>query len=150
MAEQKKYTLSKKTYEEYKSERDRLNSYLHVDIAKKIAEARAQGDLSENADYDAAMDEQAEVAARIKQLDEYINNAEITESVVIKVLDLEYDEEETYTIVGSTEANSRENKISNESPVGKALLNGKEGEEVKVELPNGSFVIYKVLEINKD
>lgn len=160
MSNTKKYLLTRETYDKYVEERAALNTYLHVDIAKKIQEARAQGDLSENADYDAAMDEQAEVDSKIKKLDEYINNAEIVDSsnasidktVVnvgssVKVLDTEYDEEDNFLIVGSTEANSREGKISNESPVGKALLGHKEGDTVVVELPNGGTVTYKVLNV---
>lgn len=160
MAEQKKYLLSQETYDKYVEERKELNTYLHVEIAKKIQEARAQGDLSENADYDAAMDEQAEVDSKIKKLDEYINNAQIVETQIgsidrskvnvgaqVTLLDTEYDEEETYTIVGSTEANSRENKISNESPVGKALLGHAADETVTVVLPNGGSVVYKILNI---
>jgi len=160
MAEQKKYLLSQETYDKYVEERKALNTYLHVDIAKKIQEARAQGDLSENADYDAAMDEQAEVDSKIKKLDEYINNAEIVEAQIasadknkvnvgskVTILDTEYDEEETYTIVGSTEANSRENKISNESPVGQALLGHSVNDVVTISLPNGGNVVYKILKI---
>lgn len=102
------------------------------EIAQKIKEAREQGDLSENAEYDAAKDEQRDIEARIEQLENLLKNVEVVvedeidlESISVgckvKVMDLEYDEEMEFTIVGSTESNSLQNKISNESPVGRRV-----------------------------
>jgi len=118
-----------------------------------------QGDLSENAEYDAAKDEQRDIEARIDEIEKILKNAEVVvEEEVdldkisvgcrVKILDMEYDEELDYKIVGSTEANSLKGKISNESPVGKALLGAKVGEVVTVETQAGDLN-YKVLEIQR-
>ena len=128
-------------------------------VAEKIKEAREQGDLSENAEYDAAKDEQRDIEARIEEITAILKNAEvvvedevdldkISIGCMVKVLDVEYNEEEEYKIVGSTEANSLKGKISNESPLGKALLGAKVGDTVNVETPGG-IVEYKVLEIQR-
>ena len=114
------------------------------EVAQKIKEAREQGDLSENAEYDAAKDEQRDIEARIEEIDKILKNAEVVvEDEVdlnnisigcrVKIMDLEYDDILDYKIVGSTEANSLKGKISNESPVGKALLGKKIGETIEVE-----------------
>ena len=129
------------------------------EVAQKIKEAREQGDLSENAEYDAAKDEQRDIEARIEELEKILKNVEVVvEDEIdldkinvgcrVKVYDVEYDEEMEFAIVGSTEANSLENKISNESPVGKALLGKKVGDTVKVETQAGE-IEYKVLEIQR-
>ena len=129
------------------------------EIAQKIKEAREQGDLSENAEYDAAKDEQREIEARIDELENILKNAEVVDEdevdtkkisigCVVKVHDVEFDEDVEFTIVGSTEANSRKGKISNESPVGAALLGRKRNEVVKVETPAG-VITYKVLSIKR-
>ena len=129
------------------------------EIAAKIKEAREQGDLSENAEYDAAKDEQRDIEARIEELEKILKNAEVVvEDEVdldkinigcqVKILDIEYSEELDYKIVGSTEANSLKGKISNESPVGKALIGHKVGDTVEVETPAGVFA-YKILEIQR-
>ena len=126
-------------------------------MAQKIKEAREQGDLSENAEYDAAKDEQRDIEARIEQIEKILKNAEvvvedevdlnkISVGCKVKVLDVEFDEELSYKIVGSTEANSIKGKISNESPVGKALIGAHVGETVTVHTPAGESA-YKVLEI---
>ena len=114
-----------------------------------IKEARALGDLSENAEYDTAKNEQARIEARIKELQYRIEHSEVMEgsknsvsvgsTVEIKYVD--DDEEETYKIVGSLEADPFENKISNESPIGKAIFGHQVGEVVEVESPNGSYKI---------
>ena len=128
-------------------------------VAEKIKEAREQGDLSENAEYDAAKDEQRDIEARIEELDRILKNAEVVvedevEADVInigckvRILDLEYDDELVYKIVGSTEANSLKGKISNESPVGRALLGARIGDVVNVETHSG-VLQYKILEIQK-
>ena len=129
------------------------------EIAEKIKEAREQGDLSENAEYDAAKDEQRDIELRIEELEKILKNAEVVvEDEVdlgkvnigccVTILDLEYSEELEYKIVGSTEANSLKGKISNESPVGKALIGHKVGDTVVVETQAGSFT-YKVLGITR-
>jgi len=129
------------------------------EVAQKIKEAREQGDLSENAEYDAAKDEQREIEARIEEIDKILKNAEVVvEDEVevdvinigcrVKIIDLEYNDEMEYKIVGSTEANSLKGKISNESPVGKALIGARIGDIVNVETHSG-MLQYKILEIQK-
>lgn len=150
------------TYEGLKKLEDELQDLKVVkrkEIAQKIKEAREQGDLSENAEYDAAKDEQRDIEARIEEIEKILKNAEVVvEEEVdlqkinigcrVKILDCEYDEELEYKIVGSTEANSLKGKISNESPVGKALLGKEVGDTVKVETEMG-VLEYKVLEIQR-
>ncbi|MCI8593601.1 MAG: transcription elongation factor GreA [Lachnospiraceae bacterium] len=130
------------------------------EVAEKIKEAREQGDLSENAEYDAAKDEQRDIEARIEELEAILKNAEVvvedeadTEKInvgcKVDVLDLEFDEEVTFQIVGSTEANSLQNMISNESPLGKALMGSKVGDLVDVEAPVG-MMQYKILKIERN
>lgn len=128
-------------------------------ISAAIGEAREKGDLSENAEYDAAKDEQRDIEARIEELEKILKNAEVVveeevdlEKISIgcrvKILDLEYNEELVYKIVGSTEANSLKGKISNESPVGRALIGSKVGDVIKVETQAGELS-YKVLDIDR-
>lgn len=150
------------TYEGLKKLEDELENLKVVrrkEVSQKIKEAREQGDLSENAEYDAAKDEQRDIEARIDEIEKILKNAEVVvEEEVdldkisvgcrVKILDMEYDEELDYKIVGSTEANSLKGKISNESPVGKALLGAKVGEVVTVETQAGDLN-YKVLEIQR-
>ena len=127
------------------------------EVSEKLKEARAQGDLSENAEYDAAKDEQRDVEARIEDLQELLKNVEVVDEVeldsinvgcIVKVHDVEFDEDMEFSIVGSTEANSLQGKISNESPVGKALMGRKVGDEVTVETQAG-MLTYQVLDIKK-
>lgn len=150
------------TYEGLKKLEDELQDLKVVQrkaIAQKIKEAREQGDLSENAEYDAAKDEQRDIEARIEELEGILKNAEVVvEDEVdfdkinvgcsVKVYDITFDEEMEFRIVGSTEANSLEGKISNESPVGQALMGRKVGETVDVETQAG-VIQYKVLEISR-
>ena len=130
------------------------------EVAQKIKEAREQGDLSENAEYDAAKDEQRDIEARIEEIEKILKNAEvvvedevdldkISVGCKVKLYDYEYEEEIEFKIVGSTEANSLQGKISNESPVGKALIGAKVDDVVKVAMPAG-MVEYKVLEIQRN
>ena len=130
------------------------------EVAEKIKEAREQGDLSENAEYDAAKDEQRDIEARIEEIEKILKNAEVvvedevdlgTISVgcKVKVHDMEYNEDMEFKLVGSTEANSLQGKISNESPVGKALIGAKMGDIVNVEMPSG-VMQYKVLDIQRN
>ncbi len=129
------------------------------EIAQKIKEAREQGDLSENAEYDAAKDEQRDIEARIEELEKLLKNVEVVvedevdlETInigcTVTVYDYDFEEELEFRLVGSTEANSLQNKISNESPVGKALMRKKVGDVVTVETEAGSFD-YKVLKIER-
>lgn len=150
------------TYEGLKKLEDELQDLKVVkrrEVAQKIKEAREQGDLSENAEYDAAKDEQRDIEARIEEIEKILKNAEVVveEDVdlgkinigcQVKILDCEFDEELDYKIVGSTEANSLQGKISNESPVGRALIGRKVGDEVTVETQMGELK-YKVLEIQR-
>ena len=150
------------TYQGLKKLEDELQELKVVrrkEVAAKIKEAREQGDLSENAEYDAAKDEQRDIEARIEDIEKILKNAEVVvEEEVdldkisigcnVKILDIEFDEELEYKIVGSTEANSLKGKISNESPVGKALLGKQVGDIVKVETRGGEFE-YKVLSIHR-
>jgi transcription elongation factor GreA len=129
------------------------------EVAQKIKEAREQGDLSENAEYDAAKDEQRDIEARIEEIEKILRNAEVViEDEVdvnvinigckVRIFDKEYKEELTYKIVGSTEANSLKGKISNESPLGRELLGKKVGEIVDVE-SHGEVIQYEILEIQR-
>ena len=140
-------------------ELETLKTEGRADIAEKIKIARGYGDLSENSEYDEAKNEQAKLEARIVEIEAMLKNVEIIEDikgkaktvvigVKVKVIDEEFGEEEEYRVVGSTEANSREGKISDESPMGKALLGKKIGDEVTVEAPGGEFKV-KILEISK-
>ena len=155
----KKNILTSEGLKKLEDELDDLIVVKRKEVAQKIKEAREQGDLSENAEYDAAKDEQRDIEARIEEIEKILKNAEIvdedevnTEAINIgcqvKILDCEFDEELTYKIVGSTEANSLKGKISNESPVGKALIGKKVGDLVSVETQVGE-VQYKVLDIQK-
>ena len=157
--EQKKNIISRDFLKQLEEELEDLKVVKRAEISQKIKVAREQGDLSENAEYDAAKDEQRENEARIEELEKILKNAEVLEDeevdvekinvgTKVKVLDLEFNEELEYRIVGSIEANSLDGKISNESPVGKALIGKTAGDEVTVETPNGEFK-YKVLEIIK-
>lgn len=140
-------------------ELENLKTNGRADIAEKIKVARGYGDLSENSEYDEAKNEQAKIEARIVEIEAMLKNVEIIEDIKgkaktvvigakVKVLDEEYDEESVYRVVGSTEADPREGKISDESPVGKALLGKKIGDEVIVDAPSGEFKL-KIIEISK-
>ena len=129
------------------------------EVALKIKEAREQGDLSENAEYDAAKDEQRDIEARIEEIEKILKNAEVVDEdeidlnsinigCKVMVLDEEYNEEIEFRIVGSTEANSLQNKISNESPVGMALIGKKVGQSVEVDTQAGT-IRYIVRDIQK-
>ena len=157
--EAKKNILTYEGLKKYEDELENLKVVKRQEVAQKIKEARAQGDLSENAEYDAAKDEQRDIEARIDELEKILKNAEvIVEDEVdldeinigcqVKILDIEMNQELDYKIVGSTEANSLKGKISNESPVGRALIGAKTGDIVRVETPGGELE-YQVLEIQR-
>lgn len=158
MAE-KKNILTYAGLKQYEDELQNLKVVKRKEVAQKIKEAREQGDLSENAEYDAAKDEQRDIEARIEELERLLKNAEVVVEEEIdldkinigckvKVYDEEYAEEMEFRIVGSTEANSLQNKISNESPVGKELMGKKVGDTVEVDTQVGT-IRYKVLEIQR-
>lgn len=153
--------MKEKTYltieglEDVKKELDELKNVKRPEVINALKDARAQGDLSENAEYDAARTQQAEIESRIQELEYMLENHELidkinTDSVSIgtnvKILYTEDNEEEQYSIVGSKEADPFENKISNESPLGRALMGKKAGDICNVDSPNGSYQI-KIKEI---
>ncbi|MBO4901734.1 MAG: transcription elongation factor GreA [Lachnospiraceae bacterium] len=150
------------TYEGLKKLEDELQDLKVVrraEVAQKIKEAREQGDLSENAEYDAAKDEQRDIEARIEDIEKILKNVEVVDEdevdletvnigCRVKIRDMASKEDLVYKIVGSTEANILKGKISNESPVGKALLGAKKGATVKVDTQLG-MQKFKVLEIER-
>lgn len=155
--ESKKNILTYEGLKKYEDELEHLKVVRRKEVADKIKEARGQGDLSENAEYDAAKDEQRNIESRIEELEKILKNAEVIDEdeidkekisigCKVKVRDMSEKEDVVYRIVGSTEANSLKGKISNESPVGKALIGLKVGQTAAVETPAGVFK-YKVLEI---
>ena len=158
MADSKRL-LTQAGYDKLQEELDDLKINSRKEIAEKIKEARAQGDLSENAEYDAALDEQRDIEARIEEIEKILKNAEvvvedeidvdkINVGCTVSVFDMEFDEEMEFRIVGSSEANSLKGKISNESPVGKALMGRSVGDIVNVETQAGEFQ-YKILSIER-
>ena len=157
MAETKKNIMTFAGLRALEDELFDLKVYKRKEVAQKIKEAREQGDLSENAEYDAAKDEQRDIEARIEELEKLLKNVEVVgqdevdaDTVGIgsrvKLYDVEMDEEVEYTIVGSTEADALNGKISNESPVGAALIGSKVVETIVVETISGDLE-FKILEI---
>ena len=148
MAEQQ-FEMTQKGYDEAVERLKYLQTVKRQEIVERIAEARSHGDLSENAEYDAARNEQAANELEIADLDYKLKNAVIIAEnndnttvhigSKVRVYDEDLDEEEVYEITGSTESNAMENKISNESPVGAALLKHKVGDVVKVNAPDGEY-----------
>lgn len=159
MAEAKKVVMTYDGLKKMEQELENLKTVRRKEVAEKIKEARGQGDLSENAEYDAAKEEQGKIESRIVQLENLLRNAEVIDEDVLKmdvvnlgskvtVLDVEFDEEMEYTIVGSTEADPMNGRISNESPLGMALLGQKVGATVMADTPDGE-VAFKILNIQK-
>ena len=159
MAESKKNIMTFAGLKALEDELFDLKVNKRKEVAQKIKEAREQGDLSENAEYDAAKDEQRDIEARIEELEKILKNAEvvvedevdldkISIGCTVTVYDNEFEEEMEFKIVGSTEANSLEGKISNESPVGRALIGRKVDDVVEVETQAG-VMEYKVLKIER-
>jgi len=153
----KKNVLTYTGLKELEDELQDLKVVKRKDVAEKIKEARGLGDLSENAEYDAAKNEQAEIEARIVYLEKMLRNAEVIDEdkistdvvnlgCCVKILDVEFDSEVEYLIVGSAEADPSKGKISNESPLGMALLGRKTGDTIDVDAPDG-IIRYKVLNI---
>ncbi len=156
---EEKKILTASGLKKIEEELNELKVVKRKEIVQKIKEAREQGDISENAEYDAARDEQREIEARIGELENIIKNSEVAPeegidskkiSIGSKVLlhDKEMDEDVEFTIVGSTEAKSLNGFISNESPVGAALIGHKKNDNVKIETPAG-VITYKVLKIER-
>ena len=154
---EKKTMLTYDGLKKLEAELQELKVVRRREVAQLIKEARSQGDLSENAEYDAAKEEQAAVEARIVQLEKMLRNAEVIDEdslgaeiisigSKVKVFDIEFDEQVEYLIVGSTEADPLEGRISNESPLGLALLGKGRGDLVSVEAPDG-IIEYRILEI---
>ena len=157
---EKKVVLTYEGLKKLEDELFNLKTVRRKDVAEKIKEARGQGDLSENAEYDAAKEEQAEIEARIVAVEKMLRNAEVIDEEEIstdiinlgckvRIFDLEFDEEIEYTIVGSTEANPAKGFISNESPLGLALIGHSVGDKIEVEAPEG-IIQYNVLEIKRN
>ncbi|MBR5931534.1 MAG: transcription elongation factor GreA [Lachnospiraceae bacterium] len=157
--EEKVNLLTKQNLKDLQAELEDLKVNKRKEIAAKIKEAREQGDLSENAEYDAAKDEQRDLEARIDELENLIKNAKVVDTrkidydrihigCKVKVREMSTRREYTYQIVSTTEVNSREKKISYESPIGAALMNKEVDEIVTVTTPNGD-VRLRVLEIQK-
>ena len=157
--EEKDVILTQEGYDKLEKELNYLKTEKRAEIADRIKVALGFGDLSENSEYDEAKNAQAENEVKIAELENKLRHAKIidekdidTETVQIgnkvKVLDVEFDEKIEYTIVGSTEVNLAENKISNESPLGEALLGAKKNQTVEVNAPAG-VMKYKILSIKK-
>ena len=157
--EEKEVLLTKEGYEKLEQELDQLKTTKRAEIAERIKVALGFGDLSENSEYDEAKNAQAANEIKIIELENklryarIIDESEINTKTVqvgnkVKVLDIEFDEELEYTIVGSTEVDLSQNKISNESPIGAALIGAKKGQEVEVQVPAG-VMKYKIISISK-
>ena len=159
MVESKKHIRTSKGMQALEDELQDLKVVKRKESAQKIKEAREQGDLSENAEYDAAKDEQRSIEAKIEELEKIIRNAEVIDESTfdkdtvsigstVRFYDEEFDEELEYRIVGSTESDIMKGLISNESPLGKALVGSKLGQEIEVESAEGVSK-YRVLEISR-
>ena len=156
MKKENTFIMTAEGFLEAENELNELKNVRRPEVIKALKEARALGDLSENADYDAARDEQAKVEGRIAELEKLLETAELIEKrdtdkvglgATVKIMyDDDSSDTEEYRIVGSKEADPSNNKISNESPLAKAIMNAKVGETCTVESPNGNYEV-KVLEI---
>lgn len=151
--------LTREGYNRIEAELEHLVTVKRKEVAERIKEAISFGDISENSEYDSAKSEQADLEEKIAKLEGMLRKAIIIDEdgisfdqvnigAKVKIKDLEYDEIIDYTIVGSTEADPYEFKISNESPVGSALINKKQGDIVEVQVPDG-IIKYEILEIYK-
>ena len=158
MAEGRQMTRSEYTKRE--AELEYLKSEKRAEVQERIKEARSYGDISENAEYDAAQDEKAELDEKISKLEELLNTAEVIEDedidtefvgvgLTVKVKDLEYNEEEEFSIVGSSEIDPEKNYISSESPIGKELVGKRQGDVAEIIVPDGFTIKYEILGIYK-
>ena len=152
--------MTQAAFDKKKAELEELKTKGRDEIAERIKEARSFGDLSENSEYDEALNDQAKLESKISQLEadlkdvEILDESSISTEVVhfgskVKILDEEYEEEEEYKILGESQANPDEGIISDQSAVGKALMGHKAGDVVDVALPNGATITFKILEISK-
>ena len=159
MAAESKYKMSQERYDEIKQELHYLETVREKEVSELIKEARSFGDLSENSEYDEAKNEQGKLYSRIAEVENILANYVVIEEhetdpnsvrlgSKVKVLDLEFEEEESYQVVGSQEADPMNGRISEDSPFGKALLGNAVGDEVQVEAPAG-VLRYRILEIQK-
>lgn len=159
MEENKLVLLTQEGYDKLEKELEYLRTEKRAEVAERIKVALGFGDLSENSEYDEAKTAQAENEAKIADLENKIRYAKIIDETeidtktvqvgnIVKVFDMEFEEEEEYTIVGSTEVDLSQNKISNESPIGAALMGAKKNEIIEVNAPAG-VIKYKVLSITK-
>lgn len=157
--EPKKNILTREGVDNLEAELNDLRINKRAEIAEKLKEARAQGDLSENAEYDAAKDEQRDIEARIDEIEKILKNVVVADEdegdddtvnigSIVNVLDVEFDEEFEYKIVGSQESDSLNGKISNESPLGMAIIGKKKGDKVVVTTDAGE-IDYEILDIKK-
>ena len=155
----KEYKLSPQRLKELQDEMNYLKTVREKEVAELIKEARSFGDLSENSEYDEAKNEQGKLYSRMAELEEILSNYVVIEEEeaggdyirlgsTVTVLDKEFDEEETYKIVGSQEADPMNGAISEDSPFGKALMGAKEGDEVMVEAPVGA-IVYRIVKIER-
>jgi len=160
MVSEKQVILTSEGLKKLEDELENLKTVRRKEVSEKIKQALSFGDLSENSEYDEAKNEQAQVELRIIQVEKMLKNVKIideseidtdTVSIGSKVLvhDVEFDEDVEYTIVGSTEADPVKSKISDESPVGKALLGAKVGDTVSATVPSGAVLEFKILKISK-
>ena len=159
MAADSRYRMSQERLEELKKELDYLQTVREKEVSEQIKEARSFGDLSENSEYDEAKTEQGKLYSKIAELKVLIENAEIVDKSeidapkdtvtlgsVVKVLDMEFEEEDSYEIVGSQEANPKQGRISDDSPVGRALHGHRAGDTVTVAAPAGDVQL-KILSV---
>ena len=155
----KEFKLTRERLKELEAELNYLKTTREKEVAEQIKEARSFGDLSENSEYDEALNDQAKMEAKIAQLENEMKNARIldestisTEAIhvgsKVKIRDVEYGDIEEYKILGESQANPDEGIISDQSAVGKALIGNKVGDVVKVQLPNGNTISFEVLEIS--
>ena len=159
MAGENRITLTQTDKKKLEDELQDLRVNKRAEVAAEIAEARAHGDLSENAEYDAAKDKEAQVNGRIQEIEQMLSTALFVDEskaaldVVgvgckVKVYDMEYEEEDEYRLVGATEADPKKLYVSNESPIGKALLGVRKGDSISVETPGGLLKL-RVLDVRK-
>ena len=152
-----KYKMSQERYNEIAKELEYLQTVREKEVAEQIKEARSYGDLSENSEYDEAKTEQGKLYSKIAEYKNLLENAEIVEKTAragaigigskVKILDLEYNEEEEYQIVGSQEANPSQGRISDDSPIGRGLMGHRTGETITVEAPAGELQ-FKILKVS--
>ncbi|MDO5331086.1 MAG: transcription elongation factor GreA [Bacillota bacterium] len=153
--------LTQQGYDDLVKEHEYLVTVRRAEVSEHLKVARSYGDLSENAEYDAAKDEQAALEEEIARKEYMIRNARVVSEdeltgehvnlgLTVKIRNVDTKEKYTYTIVGITDADPFAGKISNESPVGKALLGKRKGEKVEVTMPDNSVVVYQIMEITKN